>query len=222
VIVGGGGGAEVLPTPTPGTTEGKKEMKPAEVPETDQERKQGEEMLQYYEDMDNSRAVNELKTNWKTMSHEQRAKRYQQYQDEKKKKSDEDKKAPEDEDKKAPPPVEKKAPPPVEKKAPPPVDTKKKVGDKGAADLPAPATIIVLLPADARLTIDGEITTSTSARRVFLSPALRPGQQYQYTLQAEVVRQGQPVRITRVVPVQAGATTQVSLEPAAGTPLASR
>ena len=41
---------------------------------------------------------------------------------------------------------------------------------KTSIDGAAPATLVVNVPADARLTIDGEATTSTSTQRVFVSP----------------------------------------------------
>ena len=56
---------------------------------------------------------------------------------------------------------------------------------------PAPATLIVSLPADAKLTIDDSPTASTSAERTFVSPTLKPGQDYNYTLKAEMVRDAQ-------------------------------
>jgi hypothetical protein len=59
-----------------------------------------------------------------------------------------------------------------------------KVGD---LNVPAPATLIVSLPADAKLLVDNTVTTSTSAERVFVSPTLVAGQVYSYTLKAEFV-----------------------------------
>jgi uncharacterized protein (TIGR03000 family) len=79
------------------------------------------------------------------------------------------------------------------------------------ASLPAPATILVNLPADATLTIDGEATTSTSSSRVFVSPTLQPGREYHYTLKAEVKRDGKPVSVEERVAVRAGETTPVTL-----------
>ncbi len=91
--------------------------------------------------------------------------------------------------------------------------TPKKTGVFG----PAPATIVVELAADAKLLIDNELTTSTGASRVFVSPDLNPGQEYHYTLKAELVRDGKPVRVEKVVAVKAGETTSVPLnEPAVG------
>lgn len=70
----------------------------------------------------------------------------------------------------------------------------------------APATIVVTLPADAALTFDGNATTSTSERRVFVTPALETGAEYSYNLQAQV---GDAVQ-SRTVTVRGGQTTNVS------------
>jgi len=80
------------------------------------------------------------------------------------------------------------------------------------AEAPAPATLHVLLPADATLSINGEKTTSTSGQRRFITPALQPGKIYTCTLSAEVVRNGTVVRIERKVRVRAGNETDVILE----------
>jgi uncharacterized protein (TIGR03000 family) len=74
--------------------------------------------------------------------------------------------------------------------------------------LPTPATIVVNLPADARLTVDGNSTTSTSDRRVLVTPALAQGE-YVYVLTAEVVRNGQTIVETQNVTVLPGQTTEV-------------
>jgi len=77
---------------------------------------------------------------------------------------------------------------------------------------PAPATIVVTLPADARLSFNGAATTSTSGTRVFNSPALEPEQTYVYTIKAELVRDGQTVTVAREVKVRAGEETRVQVE----------
>jgi uncharacterized protein (TIGR03000 family) len=76
-----------------------------------------------------------------------------------------------------------------------------------AADAEA-ATLVVTLPADAQLTIDDYRTTSTSGERVFSTPALKLGQEYHYTLKAEV--NGHTV--SRQVAVRGGETTRVNLD----------
>jgi uncharacterized protein (TIGR03000 family) len=73
----------------------------------------------------------------------------------------------------------------------------------------APATIVVSLPADARLTVDGNATTSTSERRTLVTPDLEFGSTYVYTLRAEVVRDGRAVVETQEVTVRGGETTNV-------------
>src|SRR5262249_60886147 len=95
----------------------------------------------------------------------------------------------------------------------PPAGTPPVVPDKGkktgAGD--APATIIVSLPAEAKLTVDGNPTTSTTERRVFVSPALERGMEYTYTLKAEVVRDGKAETRTERVSVRAGEETRVNI-----------
>jgi uncharacterized protein (TIGR03000 family) len=94
------------------------------------------------------------------------------------------------------------------------------VGLGGMAIVQAPsneATLIVNLPADAALTIDGEATTSTSAQRVFVTPALEEGKEYEYTLKAKVERDGKVQVATAKVTIRPGQTSQVELQmPAAG------
>jgi uncharacterized protein (TIGR03000 family) len=83
------------------------------------------------------------------------------------------------------------------------------------------ATVMVELPADATLTIDGEATSSTSATRVFQTPDLEPGQTFHYTLRAQVECDGQVQTVTRRVEVRAGEQTRVSL-PLPATAVAAR
>jgi uncharacterized protein (TIGR03000 family) len=76
---------------------------------------------------------------------------------------------------------------------------------------PAPASIYVQLPADAILKVDGVATTSTSDLRVLVSPELPLGKDFQYTLTAQVVRDGKPVQVEQNVVVRAGEESHVSL-----------
>jgi len=72
------------------------------------------------------------------------------------------------------------------------------------------ATIVVTLPADAKLYFDNAPTTSKSERREFVSPALQTGTEYSYTLKAEIVRDGKTEIKTEKVIVRAGAQASVS------------
>jgi uncharacterized protein (TIGR03000 family) len=80
------------------------------------------------------------------------------------------------------------------------------------ADIQA-ATLVVALPAGARLTIDDYRATSTSTERVFTTPALKVGQDYHYTLAADVNGRS----VTRQVTVRGGETTRVDLDPSVQT-----
>jgi uncharacterized protein (TIGR03000 family) len=75
----------------------------------------------------------------------------------------------------------------------------------------APATLVVTLPEDANLKIDGTATKATSGVRQFTTPALVRGQSYFYTLTAEIVRDGKTYAATQTVTVSAGQTSQVQL-----------
>jgi uncharacterized protein (TIGR03000 family) len=74
-----------------------------------------------------------------------------------------------------------------------------------------PATIVVQLPADATLTIDGAPTKSTSSERSFISPPLEPGKAFSYTFEAQFVRGKQTIRVTEEVPIRAGANVVITL-----------
>jgi uncharacterized protein (TIGR03000 family) len=68
------------------------------------------------------------------------------------------------------------------------------------------------LPADAKLTIQGMSTASTSESRAFESPSLAPGKTFYYVLKATVVRGGKTETVTKKVAVRAGEDTRVKIE----------
>jgi uncharacterized protein (TIGR03000 family) len=92
-----------------------------------------------------------------------------------------------------------------------PEKLKKDPTEKKTQAGPASATIVVSLPADAKLLIDNEATKSVGDSRIFVSPTLNPGREYHYTLKAQAVRDGKPVTVERVIAVRAGETTPASL-----------
>jgi uncharacterized protein (TIGR03000 family) len=95
--------------------------------------------------------------------------------------------------------IEKKAMPKGEP-LPPPVKK---------AQAAAPATILVSLPAGARLTVDGAATQSTAAQRTLITPALEVTGEYAYTLRAEFVSEGRTMVQTQQVNVRGGQTSTV-------------
>jgi uncharacterized protein (TIGR03000 family) len=74
------------------------------------------------------------------------------------------------------------------------------------------AKLYVTLPADAKLTIDGTPTVSTSETRFFESPSLTPGKTFYYVLKATVVRDGKTETVKKEVIVRAGEDTRVRIE----------
>jgi len=71
------------------------------------------------------------------------------------------------------------------------------------------ATVVVRLPEDADLYVDGKRVNLTSDTRQFITPELTPGQDYSYTMKARAVRQGKPVAKTKRVIVRAGSESRV-------------
>jgi uncharacterized protein (TIGR03000 family) len=76
----------------------------------------------------------------------------------------------------------------------------------------APCTILVHLPADARLEIEGDATLSTGSMRKFISPELPAGRTFVYTLTATFERDGETVSVTGTVTVWAGSEAEVTIE----------
>jgi uncharacterized protein (TIGR03000 family) len=76
----------------------------------------------------------------------------------------------------------------------------------------APATIVVSVPADAKLLINDAPTTSTSGLRTFESPALETGKDFHYTVKAEAIRDGKTITNSKEITVRGGEETRVSLD----------
>jgi uncharacterized protein (TIGR03000 family) len=75
------------------------------------------------------------------------------------------------------------------------------------------AKLVVKLPADAKLFVDDvQTTTANKEVRQFRTPALAVGQEYSYTLRAEVVRDGKTYTDTKTVIVRAGATVEAAFD----------
>src|SRR5262249_11748769 len=80
---------------------------------------------------------------------------------------------------------------------------------------PAPATIVVNLPAEAKLLIDDSPTSSTADRRTFVTPPIERGKSYTYTLKADMTRDGQKLHSEKEITVRAGEETRVMIDFAA-------
>ena len=63
---------------------------------------------------------------------------------------------------------------------------------------------IVSVPADAKVFVNGHLTTSTGERRQFQSTGVQPSVVYPYQVRAEFVRDGKPVSEEKTVQLTAG------------------
>jgi uncharacterized protein (TIGR03000 family) len=107
------------------------------------------------------------------------------------------------------PPAKKAAPAkPVEKK---PVQKKT---DSKIGQIPGPASVTVMVPADAILYANGTRTQQTAAERHFVTPQLDAGMVYTYVLTIETVRDGRTVKQTQEIEVQAGSEVRVNFNTA--------
>jgi uncharacterized protein (TIGR03000 family) len=68
----------------------------------------------------------------------------------------------------------------------------------------SPTHVIVKLPTEAQLFVDGVPCTLTSDTRSFDTPTLEPGKAYSYRLRAEIVRDGQTFSDNRRLTVRSG------------------
>jgi uncharacterized protein (TIGR03000 family) len=74
----------------------------------------------------------------------------------------------------------------------------------GAAPSPNRATVVVKLPADARLFAEGKTLSLTSAERSFVTPELPTGREYNYTFRVEYDRNGRTLSESRTIAVMPG------------------
>lgn len=91
----------------------------------------------------------------------------------------------------------------------PPPTPKKKAEDK-MSSISTRARVVVDLPEDARLFIDGQLMKTPSAQRTFQTPDLKDGQAYFYDLKVELDRDGQTVTQSRRVVLRPGAVVNAS------------
>jgi len=71
------------------------------------------------------------------------------------------------------------------------------------------ATVVVQMPADARLFVEGQRLRVDPTTNSFKTPALEKDARYLYTLKIEVTRDGRTVTESKDIEVAAGATTRV-------------
>jgi uncharacterized protein (TIGR03000 family) len=78
-----------------------------------------------------------------------------------------------------------------------------------AGDDKARGTVVVKLPADAKLYAEGRPLTRTSGERTFVTPPLPGGRDYTYSFRAEYTRDGETISQSRRVAVRPGQSATV-------------
>ena len=81
----------------------------------------------------------------------------------------------------------------------------------------APATLVVQVPAGAKLFIDDTPSASQAAVRSFVTPPLPTAKEFTYTLKAELIRNGKTLTESKQVTVRGGQETRATIDfPAEG------
>lgn len=85
--------------------------------------------------------------------------------------------------------------------------------DNSPVDVAMPASITVLLPDDARLFVAGTEMQSTGSVRKFATTRLNPGQKWEeFTIRAEIVRDGEISWMHKTVTLGTGESRQVHFD----------
>jgi uncharacterized protein (TIGR03000 family) len=88
---------------------------------------------------------------------------------------------------------------------------KRKLASQMPRPKPAPATVVVRVPADAKLMVGDQVMKTTGARRVFVTTPLRPGKDHLLTLKASIEREGRTVTWEQDVTVRAKRRSEVTM-----------
>ena len=91
---------------------------------------------------------------------------------------------------------------------PPPPAAGKSTFDVGA-DV---GYLVVNVPADAKVFVNGRPTTSTGEHRQYVSHGLEAGMRYEYQVRAEIVRDGKTISDTKTVQLTAGSQSSIAFD----------
>ncbi len=73
-------------------------------------------------------------------------------------------------------------------------------------------TLTVNVPADAKVYVNGQATTSTGAARSYVSRGLRNGFKYAYEVRAQVVRDGRTIEEVKTIELRAGEVSRLAFD----------
>ena len=85
-----------------------------------------------------------------------------------------------------------------------------------ASEEASPVRLSVFVPPDAKLMVNGKLTTSTGPIRSFISPPIVPGYHYIYEVTATWEENGKTIIHSKEVIVTAGSHASVIMDPGAG------
>jgi uncharacterized protein (TIGR03000 family) len=94
---------------------------------------------------------------------------------------------------------------------PPPPTAAPPAAGKSALDGDA-GYIVVDVPADAKVFVNGHATTSTGEHRQYVSHGLEAGMRYEYQVRAEIVRDGKVQSETKTVQLTAGSQADLAFD----------
>jgi uncharacterized protein (TIGR03000 family) len=78
--------------------------------------------------------------------------------------------------------------------------------------------LLVKVPADAKIYVNGKATKSTGDERQFISRGLTRGASYNFEVKAEMTRGGEPITITKSAQLTAGGSAELSFDELADEP----
>jgi uncharacterized protein (TIGR03000 family) len=78
--------------------------------------------------------------------------------------------------------------------------------------------LIVNVPADAKVFVNGHATTSTGEHRQYVSHGLEAGMRYEYQVRAEIIRDGKVLSETKTVQLTGGSQADLAFEMSGSSP----
>jgi uncharacterized protein (TIGR03000 family) len=93
----------------------------------------------------------------------------------------------------------------------PPATPPKPEGTEGQPTS-ASTLLTVIVPAEARIFVNGKLTTTPGTQRQYISRDLSPGYRYTYRVRAEMKQDGKTLAETKVVEIRAGESKALSFD----------
>jgi uncharacterized protein (TIGR03000 family) len=105
---------------------------------------------------------------------------------------------------------------PATPESPAPADAAE--GTEGKSAYTGAGMLLVKVPSDAKIFVNGKATTSTGGERQYISRGLVRGASYNFVVKAELNRDGEPVVITKTAKLTAGGNAELTFDDLADEP----